>query len=81
MAQYTIQQERLCRLFNILGKLSPHSQLTVKELAVEYEVDERTIQRDIEVLERAELGIFSDEENRLKMGRNGYRKIQSWMTA
>ncbi len=81
MAQYEIQQSRLCRIFNILGQLSPHSQVTVHDLAAEYNVDERTIQRDIEVLERAELGIFADEDNKIKIGRNGYKKIQSWMVA
>ena len=81
MAQYAIQTERLSRLFNILSQLSPHSQVTVHDLAVEYSVNERTIQRDIEVLERAELGIFADDENRIRMGRNGYKKIQSWMSA
>lgn len=81
MAQYEVQQERLCRLINIIGQLSPHSQVTVKELAAEYEVNERTIQRDVEVLERAQLGIFEDENHTLKIGRNGYKKIKSWMSA
>lgn len=76
MAQYEIRQERLCRIFNILGQLSPFSQVTVHDLSVEYGVDERTIQRDVEVLERAELGVFEDENNTLKIG---YRKIKSWI--
>jgi predicted DNA-binding transcriptional regulator YafY len=79
MAQYEIRQERMCRLFNIIGQLSPFSQVTVHDLAAEYNVDERTIQRDIEVLERAQIGVFEDENNTLKISRVGYRKIKSWM--
>lgn len=79
MAQYEIQTERMGRIFNILGQLSPYSQVTVKDLAAEYGISERSVQRDIDVLERSELGIFKDEENRIKIGKNGYKKIKSWM--
>ncbi|MBI4849403.1 MAG: HTH domain-containing protein [Nitrospirae bacterium] len=80
MAQYEIRQERMCRIFNIIGQLSPFSQVTVHDLAAEYNVDERTIQRDIEVLERAELGVFQDENSCIKIGKNGYKKIKSWIS-
>lgn len=70
--------ERLSRLFSILATLSPYSQITVRDLAQEYEVSERTIERDIEALQVAKLGVFYDGE-KLKISRIGYRKIQSWM--
>ncbi len=70
--------ERLSRLFGIIGTLSPHSQITVQDLAKEYEVSERTIQRDLEALQEAKLGIFYDGES-IKISRIGYRKIRSWM--
>ncbi len=77
--KYAIQQERFSRLFSILSQLSPHSQLTVNDLVAEYEVSPRSIERDLEVLKRAQLGVFEDEENRIRIGRNGYKKIRSWM--
>jgi len=79
MAQYEIKQERMCRIFNILGQLSPYSQVTVKELAVEYEISNRSIQRDIEVLKRAQIGVFEDED-KIKISCAGYKKIKSWMS-
>lgn len=74
-----VKQERLCRIFNILSYLSPHSKVTVHDLASEYQVSERSIQRDIAVLERAQLGVFYDEDKTVKISRIGYRKIRSWM--
>ncbi len=71
-------EDRLSRLFSIVGELSPHSQITVQDLAREYEVSERTIQRDIQTLQEAKMGIFYDGES-LKISRVGYRKIRSWM--
>ena len=56
--KYEIRDTRLARLFGILGLLSPYSQVTVHDLAAEYEVDERTIQRDIEAIQSAKLGVF-----------------------
>lgn len=79
--KYELRQERFSRLFSILSQLSPFSQVTVHDLATEYEVDERTIQRDIEVLENAQLGVFIDQDHSVKMGRGGYKKIQSWMVS
>ena len=72
------EDERIGRLFAILGTLSPHSQVTVRDLAEEYEVSPRTIQRDLKALMNAELGIFYDNE-KIKISRLGYRKIKSWM--
>ncbi len=76
--KYEIRQERMCRLFSILGQLSPHSQVTISDLVSEYEVSERTISRDLEVLERAKLGVFQDDDS-IKISRNGYKKIRSWI--
>ena len=75
-----MHEQRFQRLFAIIAELSPHSQTTVHELAAEYEVNERTIERDLEVLQRAKLGIYYDADNTIKIGRNGYRKICSWMS-
>jgi predicted DNA-binding transcriptional regulator YafY len=77
--KYEIRTERLERLFSILSYLSPYSQVTVHDLAAEYEVDERTIQRDIETLQSAKLGIFYDENNAVKISRAGYSRIKSWI--
>lgn len=73
------QENRFSRLFSILGELSPHSQVTVKDLANEYGVHERSIYRDIDVLQEAKLGVFYDENNTLKISRVGYQKIRSWI--
>lgn len=72
-------EEKLSRLFGILGTLSPHSQVTIRELSEEYEISERTVQRDIATLQRAKLGVFYDERGTLKISRVGYQKIRSWM--
>lgn len=71
-------EQRMSRLFNILTFLSPHSQLTVEDLARQYEVDAKTIQRDLRMLESAQLGIFNDD-GKIKISRIGYRRIRSWM--
>ncbi len=76
--KYAIQQERFTRLFSILSQLSPHSQVMVSDLVAEYQVSERTIYRDLEVLKDAQLGVF-EEDNKIRIGRNGYKKIRSWM--
>ena len=70
--------KRLSRMFSILGQLSPHSQLTVNDLAKEYEVNERTIQRDLQTMESAKLGIFH-ENGKIRISRVGYRRIRSWL--
>ncbi|NUM33437.1 MAG: HTH domain-containing protein [Candidatus Brocadiae bacterium] len=72
-------EEKLSRLLGILGTLSPHSQVTVQELSAEYNVSNRTIQRDIATLQNAKLGVFYDDGGKLKISRVGYRKIRSWM--
>jgi len=72
-------ETRVARLFSILGQLSPYSQLTLCDLANEYGVDERTIARDINILKDAKLGVFKDSNNTIKIHRNGYRKIKSWI--
>lgn len=77
--QYHLQEKRFSRLFSILGELSPHSELTVHDLAVEYEVNERTIERDLEVLRAAQLGVFYDEYATVKISRVGYARIKSWI--
>lgn len=76
-----MNEKRFVRVFSILSYLSPHSCVTVHDLAAEYEVHERTIERDIEVLRDAQLGVFYDVDNTIKIHRNGYQKICSWMTA
>jgi len=77
--QYQMQEQHFSRLFGILSQLSPHSQVTVHDLAAEYEVNERTIQRDIDVLQQAKLGVFYDINNAVKISRVGYGKIKSWI--
>jgi len=72
-------EEKLSRLLGILGTLSPHSQVTVRELSEEYDVSDRTIQRDIATLQKAKLGVFFDDGGSVKISRVGYRKIRSWM--
>ena len=74
-----MQDQRFQRLFSIIGQLSPHSQLTVHDLAAEYQVHERTIDRDLEVLRSAKLGIYCDADDTVKIHRNGYRKIAAWV--
>ncbi|NUM34551.1 MAG: DeoR family transcriptional regulator [Candidatus Brocadiae bacterium] len=71
-------EERFSRMFGIIGYLSPHSQVTIRELAQEYEVSTKTIQRDLKVLEEAKLGVFYDGES-IKMSRTGYKRVRSWM--
>jgi predicted DNA-binding transcriptional regulator YafY len=74
-------EEKMARLFCILSFLSPHSQVTVEDLAREHELSKRTIERDIEILSRAKLGVFYDEEGYLKISRHGYQRIKSWVMA
>ena len=74
-----LREKRFRRLFSILAELSPYSQVTVHDLAAEYEVDERSIQRDLEVLQSAKLGVFYDENATIKISRVGYGKIKSWI--
>ena len=73
-------EERFSRIFGIVSYLSPHSQVSVHDLAQEYEVCKRTIERDIEILQDAQLGVFYDGE-KIKISRTGYKKIRSWMTS
>ena len=73
-----LTEQRFSRIFGIVGTLSPYSQITVRELANEYEVSSRTIQRDIKALQNAKLGVFY-EGHKLKISRTGYKKIRSWM--
>ena len=71
-------EHRVSRLFSILGQLSPHSQVTVHELCREYELDSKTIQRDIEMLQEAKIGVFYDDD-KIKISRIGYKRIRRWM--
>ena len=73
-------EKRISRLFNILSFVSPHSQITIHELADEYGVDTRTIERDVQLLREAKLGIFCDED-KIKISRHGYKRIRSWIVA
>lgn len=73
-------ERRLGRLFSIVAYLSPHSQVTIEDLAREYEVDMKTIRRDLKILRSAQLGIFL-EQGKIKISRIGYRRIQSWMVS
>ena len=75
-----MNQQRLVRLFSIIGQISPYSQLTVHELSQEYEVHPRTIERDIEVLQDAKLGVYLDENEKIKIHKLGYKKIKQWMS-
>jgi len=72
-------EEKLSRLLGILGSLSPHSQVTIRELSEEYEISERTVRRDIATLQNAKLGVFYDDGGKVKISRVGYRKLRSWM--
>lgn len=74
-----MNQQRLTRVISILGYLSPHSQVTVHDLAAQYEVHPRTIERDVEALQEAKLGVYIDEAS-IKIHREGYKKIKSWMS-
>ncbi|WP_372368040.1 HTH domain-containing protein [Candidatus Uabimicrobium sp. HlEnr_7] len=67
---------RLLRLFSILGQLSPHSQTTVMDLVREYEVSERTIERDIETLSL--VGVTYNE-GKITISRQGCKSISEWM--
>ncbi len=75
-----MNQQRLVRLFSIIGQISPYSQLTVSDLAAEYEVHPRTIARDVQILQDAQLGVYCDEEDKIKIHRVGYKKIKQWMS-
>ena len=77
--QYQMQEQHFSRLFGILSQLSPYSQVCVHDLAAEYKVNERTIERDIDVLREAKLGVFYDEDNKVKISRVGYGRIRSWI--
>jgi predicted DNA-binding transcriptional regulator YafY len=79
MKKSQLSEARFKRLFQILAHLSPHSYDTIKDLSEKYEVTERTIQRDIEVLLSAELGVFVDEENRVRISRQGMKLIGHWI--
>ena len=76
-----MQDQRFQRLCSIIGQLSPHSQITVHDLATEYQTTPRTIERDLQILQSAKLGIYYDTDNSVKIHRNGYKKIISWMTS
>ena len=68
--------KRISRLFSILGQLSPHSQITIQELACEYEVSQRTIERDIQTLSMVGVTI---SEGRVFISRQGCQSISAWM--
>lgn len=72
-------EKRMERLFCILSYLSPHSKVTTADLAKEYEVNRRTIERDIQILSNARLGVSYDPDGYICISRTGYRKIRSWM--
>ena len=74
-----MQEKRFARMFAILGQLSPHSQVMIRDLACEHEVSKKTIQRDIDALMSAKLGVYYDED-RIRISRIGYGKILSWMS-
>lgn len=74
-----MNQQRLTRVISILGYLSPHSQVTVHDLAAQYGTSEKTIQRDVEVLQDAKLGVYIDDAT-IKIHREGYKKIKQWMS-
>ena len=74
-------EHRLVRLISILGLLSPHSQVTIRDLAVEYGVSTKTAQRNVNVLRDAKLGVYQDECGKVKITRMGYKKIKSWLLA
>ena len=71
-------KKRITRIFGILGRLSPHSQITIADLAREYEVSEKTIERDVQTLQGTSLGIFC-EEGKIKISRKGCQLIANWM--
>jgi biotin operon repressor len=65
--------KRLFRLFNILRRLQPEGAVVSKdELAREFNVSEKTIQRDIEILQMSGEDINYDKEKK------GYCLLGSW---
>ena len=65
--------KRLFRLFNILRRLQPEGAVVSKdELAREFNVSEKTIQRDIEILQMSGEDIIYDKEKK------GYCLLGSW---
>jgi DeoR/GlpR family transcriptional regulator of sugar metabolism len=73
-------ESRFSRLFGIVSYLSPHSQVSLADLALEFGVSVRTIRRDLSVLQEAKLGITYDGIA-VKITTVGYRKIKSWIYA
>ncbi|HPY74478.1 MAG: DeoR family transcriptional regulator [Planctomycetes bacterium] len=77
-ATYYQIEERFSRLFGIIANISPHSQINIRDLAKEFGVSERTIKRDLLILQQAKLGIYF-EGRFIRITRIGYKKIRSWL--
>lgn len=71
-----LTERQLSRVFQIIGMLSPHSCVTISQLARLFETPRRTIQRDIRAL--YVLGVYHDGKY-LRMHRDGRRRIARWM--
>ncbi|WP_372368677.1 hypothetical protein [Candidatus Uabimicrobium sp. HlEnr_7] len=71
-------QQKISHLFNILGQLSPYSQVTIESLAKEYKKAPRAIKKDLEILMSANLGVFI-EEDKIRISKHGYKRIRSWV--
>ena len=74
-----IWEKRFQRVFSILVNLSPHSQETVESLAVQSGCDRAQIERDVSILEQSGLGIYIDDEGRIKLMHNGYNRVLMWL--
>ena len=71
-------QKRISHLFNILGQLSPYSQVTVESLAREYNMSKGEVRKDVDIILAANLGVFI-EEDKIRISKYGYKRIRSWL--
>jgi len=66
------QHAKLARLLRLLGLLQGHRRLNVRDIAEELQVHERTVHRDLEVLELVGVPWVFDKE------RKSYRILEHW---
>ncbi|BBM87215.1 hypothetical protein [Candidatus Uabimicrobium amorphum] len=71
-------QKKISHLFNILGQLSPYSQVTVESLAKEYKMSPKDVRKDVNIIIAANLGVFM-EDDKIRISKYGYKRIRSWI--
>jgi len=71
-------QDKISHLFHIVGQLSPYSQVTVDSLAREYNMSKSKVEKDVEIILSAGLGVFV-EDDKIRITRHGYKRIRSWL--